>query len=47
MEYCWCSSIELSPGEVEFLEASYRDCLCPECIGTHKDNGKDGSFEAG
>jgi hypothetical protein len=29
---CWCDAVKLSAEALAQLRATYRDCLCPECL---------------
>jgi hypothetical protein len=30
---CWCRELEVSTAAARRLAGSYRDCLCPDCLG--------------
>jgi Cysteine-rich CWC len=37
---CWCFNLEADPATLEKAAASYRDCLCPNCLEVKaKDSG--------
>ena len=36
---CWCSEVELDEQTRSELRSSYKDCLCRDCLETHKTQG--------
>lgn len=30
---CWCESVKLGPGTLQWLQRNFTDCLCPNCLG--------------
>ncbi len=29
---CWCAHVEVSEGQMAWIEQSFHDCLCPLCL---------------
>jgi hypothetical protein len=32
IENCMCSSVQLNENELQFLQLTYNDCLCIDCL---------------
>jgi hypothetical protein len=30
---CWCESVKIGPETLQWLQRSFSDCLCPNCLG--------------
>lgn len=32
LDGCWCTEIDVLPAAAEALKATFKDCLCPNCL---------------
>ncbi|PCJ25832.1 MAG: hypothetical protein COA97_07065 [Flavobacteriales bacterium] len=37
---CWCNNYQLSQNQLKILKATYKDCLCENCITTFCEKDK-------